>query len=381
MARINHTLGRFRSRPALVAMVLMTMVVIAAALLVPSRGSAQSQVAPQNTGEPSVLGTTVENNTLTTSNGAWSGSPTTFAYQWLRCPTNGGAADGSNCGVIPSATKSAYRLQHADIGFRIRTRVTASNADGSATATSNPTSGVVTAAGTRPVSTSPPTISGTPQVGQTLTGNKGSWSGNPTDYNFSWMRCDANGGGCSNISGALAATYVLTSADLGTTIRFKVGAKKAGSARVFATSVPTAVVTSGSAPPPVTVKGVCANGNSVNIADLTSSDRLLVYRVRVSPSVIHLSTNSISASVCISSGGRPVQGALVYITAVPYNQWSIPAEQATGQNGWVVLRMHRLVGFPVSHVQQLLVMFVRTREPGGSLLGASSRLVSAPVNQ
>jgi hypothetical protein len=195
------------------------------------------------------------------------------------------------------------------------------------------------------------------------------------------MRCDTNGGGCSNISGALATTYVLTSADLGTTIRFKVGAKKSTGARVFATSVPTAVIKK-SALPPVIGKGGCGSGNaSVNIADLSSSDRLLVNRVRVSPSVIHRSTDSISVSVCISSSGRPVQGALVYVTAVPFNQWSIPAEQPTDQNGWVGLSMNRLVGFPVSHVQQLLVLFVRTRASGGSLLGASSRLVSAPVNQ
>lgn len=92
-----------------------------------------------------------------------------------------------------------------------------------------------------PVNTSPPTVSGTPQEGQRLTGTRGSWSGNPTDYNFYWTRCDRNGGSCANISGATRSTYTLTSADVGDTVRFKVEAVNADG-RTSASSVPTAVV-------------------------------------------------------------------------------------------------------------------------------------------
>jgi len=79
----------------------------------------------------------------------------------------------------------------------------------------------------KPANTVPPTISGTPQEGKTLHGDKGKWTNNPTDYNYWWQRCDKKGGNCANISGAHATDYTLTSADVNNTIRFKVEAKNA----------------------------------------------------------------------------------------------------------------------------------------------------------
>ena len=78
--------------------------------------------------------------------------------------------------------------------------------------------------------------------------------------------------------------------------------------------------------------------------------------------------------------GKPVQGALVYVTAVPYNMFSVPPEATTGADGWAELRMNRKRGFPATPRQQLLVMFVRARGPGGNLLGGIStrRLVLLP---
>ena len=116
---------RLTGRMLPVAVPLAGIVVLVAALL-PAAGSARSQTAPKATGEPRILGTAIVGNTLTTTNGSWTGSqPLTFSYRWLRCPKDGGAPDGSNCGVIPDATKSAYQVRQADVGFRIRVRVTA----------------------------------------------------------------------------------------------------------------------------------------------------------------------------------------------------------------------------------------------------------------
>ena len=113
---------------------------------------------------------------MTANPGTWSGStPMTFTYRWLRCPTDGGAADGSNCLVIGGATANNYRLRDADVGLRMRVRVTAQNADGSDAAASNPT-GIVQGS-SRPTNLTPPSIAGDPVLGQTLTADPGFWSG------------------------------------------------------------------------------------------------------------------------------------------------------------------------------------------------------------
>src|SRR5690349_12332135 len=145
--------------------VLAALVAAATALLIPAGGSARSQAAPRNTAEPRVSGAAVQGETLTTTNGSWSGStPITFRYRWLRCDTTGGGTNGVNCATIPGETRKTYVLTAADVGHRIRSRVIATNAEGTASANSNATS-VVKASSTagRPVNATPPTISGTPQ--------------------------------------------------------------------------------------------------------------------------------------------------------------------------------------------------------------------------
>jgi hypothetical protein len=114
--------------------------------------------------------------------------------------------------------------------------------------------GAVNAATTvAPSSTSAPTISGTVQEGQTLTANKGAWSGTePITYAYAWQRCDSSGGHCSNIKGATEATYTLKKPDVDRTLRVAVTAKNADVTN-SATSVPTAVVKAAMITPPQSV--------------------------------------------------------------------------------------------------------------------------------
>jgi hypothetical protein len=95
---------------------------------------------PRDTREPAIAGSTVQGQTLTATSGTWVGAkPITFSYQWVRCGADGGRADGSNCAAIPGATTTKYVLAVADVGNRLRVRVTGRNASGTQTVASNAT--------------------------------------------------------------------------------------------------------------------------------------------------------------------------------------------------------------------------------------------------
>ncbi|HEY2542268.1 MAG TPA: GH25 family lysozyme [Gaiellaceae bacterium] len=95
---------------------------------------------PVATAPPSVAGTTVAGQQLDSSVGTWSGSPTSFAYQWRRCD-----ASGATCTAITGATQSTYTLMPGDIGATLSLVVTATSAGGSQTA-ATPATGLVAAA-------------------------------------------------------------------------------------------------------------------------------------------------------------------------------------------------------------------------------------------
>jgi hypothetical protein len=241
------------------------------------------------------------------------------------------------------------------------------------------------ASASAPKNTSPPTITGIPQAGHTLVGHRGTWTGNPTDYNDFWMRCDKDGASCANIIGANDKNgYLLKPIDVGNTIRFKVQATNADGS-TFATSVPTAVITAATAPPPPPPPPTgCPPGTgTVQVADVKPPARLLIDAQQSSPSVVHAGAQQIILRYHVSAcGGRPVQGALVYATAVPFAQLSIPGEQPTHSDGFAELSFRTLAGFPASRHQQLLAIFVRARKSGEDLLGGIStrRLFSVPVS-
>ena len=252
--------------------------------------------------------------------------------------------------------------------------------------------GSVPAANTAvPRNTSAPTIRGTAEVGQTLTANKGTWSGtSPISYQYQWRRCDEQGASCSPIDGADDQSYALKQVDSGNTLRVRVVARNAEGSDTRVTAQ-TAVVKAPSAtppppsppPPPSGGSGCQGAGGTVQISGLAPPERLNVDRADSSPAVVGGSTDQVTLSVRVSAcNGKPVQGALVFVTATPYNQFSVPPEATTGANGIAEVTMNRLRGYPASQRQRLLVLFIRARKQGENLLGgiSSRRLVSIPVD-
>ena len=97
-------------------------------------GASTAASAPSIRALPYVTGTAQVDRTLTARNGDWAGDrPLRFAYQWLRCGSGGGT-----CVDVAGAAAKTYVLTAADVGHRMRVRVTASNAVGSSSAVSRP---------------------------------------------------------------------------------------------------------------------------------------------------------------------------------------------------------------------------------------------------
>jgi hypothetical protein len=97
-------------------------------------------ITPANTAVPTISGTTTFGETLTSTTGTWSNSPTSYTYQWSRSATSGGSYTS-----IPTAINSTYRLEAADVGQYLKVTVTATNASGSASATSAATAQITKA--------------------------------------------------------------------------------------------------------------------------------------------------------------------------------------------------------------------------------------------
>ena len=201
--------------------------------------------APVEVSAPTITGAAALGQTLTESHGSWTNNPTSYSYQWEDCD---GA--GNNCSAISGATAQTYTPTTGDVGHALTVQETASNAGGAAAATAATTTTVpnritpapAPAPTPAPVDLSPPTVSGIPDVGRTLTESHGSWSNAPTAYADIWERCDNNGNGCVAIAGASAQTDTLTTADVGHTLRVRETGSNSSGAGNPAMSSPTAPV-------------------------------------------------------------------------------------------------------------------------------------------
>ncbi|HET9460358.1 MAG TPA: hypothetical protein VFO56_00230 [Gaiellaceae bacterium] len=349
-----------------------TVALAIAALMVPAgAGMAAPATAPANTGEPSISGRAEQNRTLTSSTGTWTGtSPITFAYQWVRCGTDGGLPDGSNCAFVSGANGRQYRLGNADVGFRMRVRVTATNADGSATAASNPTSVVVGP----PVNTSLPAVRGTTVEGSVLNADPGSWTGRPTiSFSYRWLRCNTQGGDCLSIGGATNRNYRLTQSDVNHKMRFNVTARNSvGSTTVL--SGESAIVTE---PLPSGAIKLPSGETSIPAASVPANHRLIVSQVVFTPDPITSRTDVVTVRVRTKdTRGFVVRDALVFIRSTP-RVTSGGDRQVTTTDGWVTYQLVPNANFPQPRNGYNVQFFVKAYRSGDPALAgiAGYRLV------
>lgn len=374
-----RTTRRIGVLPTLVAAALAS---LATVLALPSGGAAVTQATPDNTAEPRITGSASVGSTLTASQGSWSGSPTSYAYQWVRCARDGGLPSGADCAAIGGATTTRYVVASADVDHRLRVRVTASNADGSRTAASNATALVRAADEGRPVNVQAPTLSGTAAQGQTLRVSPGTWNGRqPITYTFRWLRCDTSGNNCIVQQGFQDDSYVVREGDVGRTIRARVLARnsRGESSRLTAQS-PT--VQGPQAPPgPAGVITLPNGEKSIPVTSVPSDQRLVIDQVTFSPNPVRSRTDALTARIKVKdTRGYVVRDALVFLRSTPLVTRNAQ-DQRTGQDGWLQLTVTPEQDFPELNPAYAVQFFVKAYRQGDPPLAgvAAYRLVQVQL--
>jgi outer membrane protein OmpA-like peptidoglycan-associated protein len=162
--------------------------------------------------------------------GTWTGTGTTYAYQYQRCATE----SVSSCVDIPDATSLAYTPVAADVGGYLRVVVTATNSGGTTVSPSLLSDRVLQAA---PANAVAPSVSGPLKAGVAVAGDAGRWTGTGTSLSYQWQRCaTADPASCADIDGATSREYTPARADAGAYVRFVVTAVNDGGARAVATA-------------------------------------------------------------------------------------------------------------------------------------------------
>ena len=209
-----------------------------------SAATAAVSAAPNTpaTGAPTITGTAQVGQTLTAGTTAIVDADgltsVSYTYQWIRVATDNTETN------ISSATASTYTLVAADQGTTVKVTVSfTDDANNPETRTSAATATVSAAANT--AATGAPTITGTAQVGQTLTAGTTAIMDadglTSVSYTYQWIRV-ATDNTETNISGATASTHTLVAADQGTTIKVTVSFTDDASNPETRTSAATAAV-------------------------------------------------------------------------------------------------------------------------------------------
>jgi hypothetical protein len=187
-----------------------------------------------------------------------------------------------------------------------------------------------------PANSSPPTINGTAQSGATLAVANGQWTKSPSSYAYRWLRCDASGASCQPIADAAAQTYVVTDADVASTLRAEVTALNGPAKSQPLQSSQTQVVTPagpGLPPPPGTAaqverimvcpdSDVSVTASGPTICNKDWSTRGIAAGGRIYCTVEIADGTGANVSVAFASGTSTVyQSSSIAITGADWIQW------------------------------------------------------------
>lgn len=308
--------------------------------------STTSTSDPTLTGSVSITGTAQVGQTLTANTSKLGGSGN-ISYQWKR---NGNTNIGTN--------SSTYVVQVADEGSTITVTVTRAGYSGSVTSTAT---GIVVSDAS-PALTGNVTITGTAQVGQTLTANTDSLGGTG-DISYQWKRGNSSTAAGTDITDAVTNTYTLVTADEGKYITVTV--TRAGNSGSVTSGPTNAVTTAPALTGTVTITGTAKVGQTLtantsslggsgtisyqwrrsvtgsfsDIAGATSSTYLLttddfnkyinvvVTRTGNSGSVTSSSTSAVADIMAWTSVSQTIFSTISTINSIVYN----------GTNLWVAI--------------------------------------------
>ena len=241
--------------------------------------------APQTnspaTGVPDISGTAQVGETLAADTSGIADedglSNVQYEYQWL--------ADDAD---ISGATNATYTLADADEGKAIKVEVTfTDDADNEEALTSEATDAVAAAPQTNSPATGAPTITGTVQVGETLTADTSGIADadglSSVQYDYQWLAGD------SDIAGATGSTYTLADTDEGKAIKVRVSfTDDAGNDESLTSAATDAVAVAEPSEPPAKPRGLeaTATPDSVTLTwddpqDDSITGYVILRRIRV----------------------------------------------------------------------------------------------------
>ncbi len=230
--------------------------------------AAQSTATPpSNTALPTISGTPVVGSTLTATTGTWTSTTTItgYTYQWQNSLDGTTWANTTGTG----ATTNSYTVASADAGRYLHVVVTATNSDGSASATSASTAMVP------PYNSVLPATCTTPTVGVACGATNGTWAGAAT-YTYQWQTSpDTTTWTNATGTGATTNSYTPANTDAGLYLNVVVTATNTGGS-ASATSNATVVAAQSTATPPSntalpTISGTAQAGQTLSASTGTWS--------------------------------------------------------------------------------------------------------------